>query len=144
MATGKVFQNLVGSTAKAKFPAVMGSELSVNMYPGKNGNNIYMESLPGLKKLSQIGGRCRGIYVSTIGVKSEKASEDMFAVMGSSLYRFDVYGNSHLIGHVANNGLRVSFAETGGPRALLLICDGASLYYYDLLEGGGLHGIQLP
>lgn len=144
MAVGKVYQNLVGSTNKAKFPAVMGSELSVNMYPGKNGNNIYMESLPGLRKLSQIGGRCRGAYVSTIGMKSEKASEDMFAVMGSSLYRFDVYGNPHFIGYVANNGLRVSFAETGGPRALLLICDGAGLYYYDLLEGGGLHAIQLP
>lgn len=39
MATGKVFQNLVPSTKKEKFPAVMGSELSVN--------NIYMESLDG-------------------------------------------------------------------------------------------------
>ena len=49
MATSKILPNLIGSTKKAKFPAVMGSELSVNMFPGKNGNNIYMESLPGLK-----------------------------------------------------------------------------------------------
>lgn len=144
MATGKVFQNLVGSTKKAKYPAVMGSELSVNMYPAQNGNQVYMESLPGLRMIEQVGGKCRGIYVSTIGKASEHSPEDMFAVMGSVLYRFDIYGNRHVIGSVANNGHRVSFAEAGGPRALLLIADGASLYYYDILEGGGLKQIQLP
>ena len=90
MATGKVFQNLVGSTKKAKYPAVMGSELSVNMYPAQNGNQVYMESLPGLKMIEQVGGKCRGIYVSTIGKASEHSPEDMFAVMGSVLYRFDI------------------------------------------------------
>lgn len=144
MATGKVFNNLVGSTKKAKFPAVMGSELSVNMYYARNGKQEYMESLPGLKYLTSIGGRCRGAYVSTIGLKSEASPEDMFVVMGSVLYRINAYGEQTRIGRVANNGRRISFAETGGPRALLLICDGSALYYYDLIEGGELKQIQLP
>lgn len=144
MATSKVLNNLIGSTKKSKYPAVMGSEWSCNMYYAKNGQNEYMESLPGLKLLSQIGGRCRGSYVSTIGLSSEHSPEDMFAVMGNVLYRFDAYGNSTAIGNVASNGRNVSFAETGGPRALLLVADGSSLYYYDLLEGGVLHEIQLP
>ena len=142
MATGKVFQNLVGSTKKAKYPAVMGSELSVNMYPGQNGNQTYMESLPGLERIATLSGKCRGVYVSTIGLNG--APEDMFAVMGSVLHRIDIYGNDHIIGNVANNGRRISFAEAGGPRALLLIADGSNLFYYDLLEGGPLHPIQLP
>ena len=144
MATGKVINNLIGSSKKSKYPAVMGSELCVNMYYAKNGNNEYMESLPGMKLLTYIGGRCRGAYVSTIGLAVDHSSEDMFAVIGSVLYRFDVYGTATRIGNVANNGKRVSFAEAGGPRALLLVADGASLYYYDLLEGGTLKQIQLP
>ena len=122
----------------------MGSELSVNMYPGKNGQQVYMESLPGLKKFMKIGGRCRGCFVSTIGLKSEASPEDCFVVMGAVLYRVDAYGNKNRIGRVANNGRRVSFAEAGGPRALLLVADGANLWYYDLLEGGELKQIQLP
>lgn len=144
MATSKVYQNLVGSTKKAKFPAVMGSELSVNMYYARNGKQEYMESLPGLRKLSRIGGRCRGCYVSTIGLKSEASPEDMFAVMGNVLYRVVADGSATRIGVLAANGRRVSFAETGGPRALLLVADGSSLWYYDLLEGGPLKPIQLP
>lgn len=144
MATSRVIQNLIGSSKKAKFPAVMGSELSVNMYYGVNGKNSYMESLPGMQKLSALSGRCRGAYVSTIGLKAEASAEDMFVVMGSVLYRIDVYGNANRIGRVANNGKRVSFAEAGGPRALLLIADGSALYYYDLIEGGDLKLIQLP
>lgn len=37
MATGKVMQMLIGSSKKAKYPAVQGSELSVNMYYARNG-----------------------------------------------------------------------------------------------------------
>ena len=101
MATSKVYQNLVGSTKKAKFPAVMGSELSVNMYYARNGKQEYMESLPGLRKLSRIGGRCRGCYVSTIGLKSEASPEDMFAVMGNVLYRVVADGSATRIGVIA-------------------------------------------
>lgn len=144
MAVSKVYNNLIGSSRKAKYPAVQGSELSVNMYPGKNGQQAYMESLPGQKFYLQLGGKCRGTFVSTIGLKSEASPEDLFVVMGAQLWRVDSYGNKTAIGRVANNGKRVSFAEAGGPRALLLIADGSSLFYYDLLEGGGLKQIQLP
>jgi len=144
MATAKVLSNLVGSSYRDKFPALKGAELSVNLYPGKNGKNTYMESLPGLQLLENVGGKCRGCYVSTIGLEETHSTEDMFAVMGNVLYRFDLNGNKTKIGNVANNGNRISFAETGGPRALLLIADGANLFYYNLLEGGGLHPIQLP
>lgn len=145
MAKSKVFQNLVGSSRKAKYPAVQGSELSVNMYPGKNGEQVYMESLPGIRKLSQFTGlRCRGCYVSTIGLASEHSKEDLFVVMGAKLYRIDAYGEATELGTLAFNNSRVCFAEAGGPRALLLIVDGASMYYYDLLEGGELKTIQLP
>ena len=108
MATSKILNNLIGSTKKAKYPSVMGSELSVNMYYAKNGQNEFMESLPGMKLLDYIGGRCRGAYVSTIGLSVDHSTEDMFAVMGNVLYRFDVYGNRTKIGNVANNGKRVS------------------------------------
>lgn len=144
MATGKVYQYLIGSARKSKYPAVMGSEWTCNMYRGVNGKQEYMESLPGLKLFQQIGGRCRGAYVSTIGLRAENSPEDMFVVMGSILYRVDAYGHKTQIGRVANNGYRVCFAEAGGPRALLLLVDGANMYYYDLLEGGELHPIQLP
>lgn len=144
MATSKVLQNLVGSSRKSKYPAVMGSELSVNMYPGKNGSQTFMESLPGMKKFLSLGGRCRGCYVSTIGLRSQASTEDLFVVMGTRVYRVDSSGNYTVLGTVANNNSRVCFAEAGGPRALLLLVDGSSMYYYDLLEGGTLKPIQLP
>lgn len=144
MAIAKVYNNLVGSSKKAKYPAVQGSELSVNCYYAQNGKQAYMESLPGLQKLSELPGRCRGSYVSTIGLKAEASPEDMFVVMGSTVYRINVYGDATVIGQVSNNGRRVSFAETGGPRALLLVADGAALQYYDLVEGGYLKPISLP
>lgn len=144
MATSKVYNNLVGSSKKAKFPATMGSEWSCNMYFAQNGKNQYMESLPGMKKYMTITGRCRGSYVSTIGLRSQASREDMFAVFGNVLFRIDNNGNRTKIGNVASNGRRISFAEAGGPRALLLVADGANLWYYDLLEGGELKQIQLP
>ena len=146
MATSKVIQYLVGASNKAKFPGIQGAQWSCNMYYAKNGKDEFMESLPGLKMLSVVenGARCRGVYVSTIGLSSESSTEDMFAVIGNTLYRFDAYGNRTALGNLASNGRSVSFAETGGPRALLLVADGSSLYYYDLLEGGALVQIQMP
>lgn len=146
MAQGKILNALIGSSAKARFPAIQGSAWSCNMYYARNGKDEYMESLPGLKVLSVIddGVKCRGAYVSTIGLEAIHSTEDMFAVFGSTLYRIGPDGTKTEIGQVANNGYRVCFAETGGPRALLLVADGANLFYYDLLEGGGLVPIQLP
>lgn len=144
MGTSKVLTNLIGASNKGRFPAVQGSELSVNLYYAKNGKQEYMESLPGLKRLSSIGGRCRGSYTSTIGLQETHSAEDLFVAMGNVLYRIDAYGNSTRIGNLASNSMRITFAETGGPRALLLVCDGANLWYYDLLNGGELKPIQLP
>lgn len=144
MANSRVLENLIGSTNRAVYPAVQGSEWSCNMFLSKNGKNYFMDSVPGLKRLSTLSGRCRGTYVSTIGLAATHSPEDMFVAMGGTLYRIDQYGNATAIGGIANNGKRVSFAETGGPRALLLVADGSSLYYYDLLEGGGLVPVQLP
>lgn len=144
MATGKVMQLLVGSSAKAKYPAVQGSEWSSNMYYARNGKQEFMESLPGLRKVSELGGRCRGCYVSTIGLRATASTEDLFAVMGNTLYRIGPTGDYVALGTLASNNSRVSFAEAGGPRALLLVVDGANMYYYDLLEGGELKQVQLP
>lgn len=142
MATSQVFQFLVGKSAKGKFPAVQGSELSVNMYRDENGGKQYMESIPGIKYLHQIGGRCRGVYVSTRGLESERSPEDMFAVMGNMCYR--VKGNTATeIFKVAPGTQRICFAETGGPRAMLLAADGVNLHSYDLATGA-YRVVQLP
>lgn len=144
MAVGKVFNNLIGASKKAKYPAVQGSELSVNMYYAKNGSQEYMESLPGLQYISTIGGRCRGAYVSTIGLSQSHSTEDLFVAQGNAIYRMGLDGSKTKLGNIASNGMRVSFAETGGPTAYLLACDGSSLWAYNLLEGGELQAVQLP
>lgn len=141
----KVTNMLVGATDRAKFAAVQGSAWSNNIYYSRNGKNEYMESVPGLKKfaMTSTSAVCRGSYVSTIGLRSESSPEDMFAVFGTTFYRVTPAGTLQALGTVAPSG-RISFAETGGPRALLLIADGVNLQAYDLLEGGALKNVQLP
>lgn len=141
----KVTNMLVGATDRAKFAAVQGSAWSNNIYYSRNGKNEYMESVPGLKKFAMTATStpCRGSYVSTIGLRSESSPEDMFAVFGTTFYRVTPAGTLQTLGTVAPSG-RISFAETGGPRALLLIADGVNLQAYDLLEGGALKPVQLP
>ena len=51
MATSQVMQFLVGKSAKGKYPAVQGSELSVNMFKSDNGGKQFMESVPGLQRI---------------------------------------------------------------------------------------------
>ena len=88
MATGKVFQYLVGASNKAKFPAMQGSQWSCNMFYSKNGADEYMESVPGMKLLSVVveNTRCRGAYVSTIGLEAQNSKEDLFAVFRNGLF----------------------------------------------------------
>ena len=143
MATSTVLNFLVGGTNKGKYPAVCGSELSVNMYKCTNGKTVYMESMPGLKMLAQVGGKCRGVWVSTRGLKAEGSSEDMFVAMGNRLYRVTPDGTCTPILTLAANGRRVTFAEAGGPRAILLVCDGSALYAY-FLEEGTVHQVATP
>ena len=142
MATSKVMNLLVGKSAKGKFPAVQGSELSVNMYRSENGGVQFMESVPGLQRIYQIGGKCRGAYVSTRGLQSERSKEDMFVCMGNRVLRVKETGSEQLF-TVAPGTQRMSFAETGGPVPIMLCADGSDLHAYNLLTGE-YRRIQLP
>ena len=142
MATSQVTQLLVGRSAKGKYPAVQGSELSVNMYKSDNGGKVFMESVPGLRRVFQIGGKCRGTYVSTRGLLSERSKEDMFACMGNVVYRVKETGAERLF-TVAPGTQRMSFAETGGPTPIMLCADGSNLHAYNLLTGV-YRKVQLP
>lgn len=142
MATSQVINNMTGGTNLGKFPAVCGSELSVNMYQGANGKNAFQESMPGIKFVQQLGGQCRGVWVSTMGLSVTKSREDMYVAMGNRLLRVNDRG-SEFVCALANNGRRVTFAETGGPRAMLLVCDGDALYAIELDEGT-VHQVQCP
>ena len=113
MATSKVINLLVGSTNKAKYPAVQGTELSVNMFHSDNGSVSFLESVPGLQRIFQINGKCRGTYVSTRGLDSERSTEDMFAAMGNVVYRLKENEKTKLFS-IAPGSQRVCFAETGG------------------------------
>ncbi|MBQ2015455.1 MAG: hypothetical protein II207_00460, partial [Clostridia bacterium] len=147
MGQGKVISALIGASNKARFPGVQGSQLSVNMFYAKNGADEFMESVPGLKlkRLVASGMKCRGAYCSTIGLDAYGSDEDLFAVFGSTVYRFHEDGTATSIGRVStNNNSQIRFAETGGPRAMLLIVDGVNLWYYDLKEGGQMVSVQLP
>lgn len=132
-------------TNKGKHPATMGSSWSCNMFLDVNQENKYLASLPGLEFVRKIGnGKCRGAYVSSVGLSSQNQQENAFVVFGSSLYRLDWIGNCTKLGNVANGSSRVHFAETGGVNPYLLIADGSDLWAYSLLDGGELRRISLP
>lgn len=142
MATSKVINLLVGKSAKGKYPAVQGTELSVNMFRSDNGGVQFMESVPGLQRIYQINGKCRGTYVSTRGLESERSPEDMFACMGNVVYRIKETGKTKLF-NVAPGSQRVCFAETGGPTPIMLCADGFNLHSYNL-STGEYRLVQLP
>ena len=134
------------ATNKGKHPATMGTSLSVNMYREINQDIEYLASVPGLKHWKKIynASRCRGAYVSSIGLTSSNQEENAFVCFGTHVYRIDYNENVTHIGDVGGGTARVSYAETGGLRPFLLIADGHSLWAYDLLEGGMLQQISLP
>ena len=143
MSKTTVSNYLLGGTNRAKHPATQGAEWSCNMYLETSGKNTYLASVPGLEFYKRIGeGRCRGSYVSSIG--KDGVAEDAFVVFGNVIYRIDYTENIERLGYVASGTGRVIFAETGGIRPLLLIADGVNLWYYNILEGGGLVRIPLP
>lgn len=133
-------------TNKGKHPATMGTSLSVNMFLDINGENQYLASLPGLEYVRTINNmaRCRGAYVSSVGLSSQNQQENAFVVFGRALYRLDYVGNCTKLGEVAGGSGRVTFAETGGINPYLLIADGSNLWAYNLLDGGELKRITLP
>lgn len=146
MGTAKTLQGIVGKTKLGRFPAVQGSEWSLNMFPEDNDGTQYMASVPGIRFISEISGgsKCRGTWVSTRGLSAKDSEEDLFVCFGATVYRVDADGTVSAVGEVAENTAGVSFAETGGERPLLLVADGASLQYYDLKNGGGFTAVQLP
>ena len=134
------------ATNRGKHPATMGSSWSCNMFREINAENNYLASLPGLKLIKRINNsaRCRGAYVSSVGLAVQNQQENAFVCFGNKVYRIDIAGNSTLIGQVASGAARVIFAETGGLRPMLLIADGFNLWAYDLLEGGNIQQVTLP
>lgn len=141
----KVLNYFIGKTNRTPHPATMGCEWSCNMFRESNEGVEYMASLPGLKHIKHIGsGRCRGAFVSSVGLASMDQQENCFVVFGSRLYRIDATGESVHIGNVANGSNRVSMAETGGVSPYLLVADGYNLFAYDLLNGGSLIQCSLP
>ena len=134
------------ATNRGKHPATMGSAWSCNMFREINEANNYLTSLPGLKLIKRINNsaRCRGAYVSSVGLEVQNQQENAFVCFGNKVYRIDLAGNSTMIGQVASGSPRVIFAETGGLRPMLLIADGFNLWAYNLLEGGNLQQVTLP
>lgn len=133
-------------TERGKNPATQGSSWSCNMFREVNGQQNYLTSLPGLKFSRRIHGasRCRGAYVSSVGLLRDNQEENAFVVFGNALYRIDWTGEVTELGKVASGLTRVCFSETGGLRPMLLVADGVNLWTYDLLEGGDLVRITLP
>lgn len=134
-------------TNRGKHPATMGSSWSCNMFKDINQENVYLASLPGLEFVRKVvagSARCRGAYVSSVGLASQNQQENAFVVFGAKLFRLDSIGNCTQIGSVASGSSRVNFAETGGVNPYLLIADGSNLWAYNLLDGGDLRRITLP
>lgn len=133
-------------TNKGKHPATMGSAWSCNMFREINTENEYLASVPGLQFMQKIlqSARCRGAYVSSVGLATQNQQENLFVVFGNVLFRIDWNGEATRLGNVASGSSRVNFAETGGVNPYLLVADGSNLWAYNLIEGGELRRISLP
>ena len=147
MATTSVSNYLIEpGTNRGKHPATQGSSWSCNMFREVSGANNYLTSVPGIKfaRRFNTGSRCRGAYVSSVGLLDNNQEENAFVVFGNVLYRIDWTGAVTRLGNVAAGQSRISFAESGGIRPMLLVADGKNLWTYDLLEGGELVRVTLP
>jgi hypothetical protein len=133
-------------TNRGRHPATMGSSWTCNMYLEKGEGTEFLASVPGLKyeKTLLAGTRCRGSFVSSVGLETDEQRENCFAVFGSRAYRIDSTGNVAELGQVAPGASRISFAETGGVRPFLLMADGTNLWAYNLVDGGTLRRVTLP
>ena len=105
-----------------------------------------MASVPGLKFIKAIteDAKCRGAFVSSVGLSANNQAENAFVCFGNEVFRIDYAGNVEPIGKVGVGAPRVTFAETGGLRPMLLIADGFNLWAYNLLDGGVLEQVTLP
>lgn len=147
MSVTKVSNYLIEpGTNKSRHPSTMGAAWTCNMFREINAENNYLASVPGIKFHKRINGasKCRGSYVSSVGLKQGDQRENAFVVFGNRLFRIDAVGNSTEIGQVASGSSRVIFAESGGINPYLLVADGSNLWAYNLIEGGELKRITLP
>lgn len=146
MSTTKVSNYFLNpATNRARHPSTMGASWSCNMFREHNAENQYLASVPGLKFWKKVWrGKCRGAFVSSVGLSSGNGVENAFVCFGDLVFRIDAAGNVASIGNVATASARVTFAETGGLRPMLLVADGSNLWAYDLLEGGQLEQVTLP
>lgn len=133
-------------TNRGRHPATMGSSWSCNFFRERNDGTEYMASVPGLKFIKAITAeaKCRGAFVSSVGLSANNQAENAFVCFGNEVFRIDYAGNVELIGKVGAGAPRVTFAETGGLRPMLLIADGFNLWAYNLLDGGVLEQVTLP
>jgi hypothetical protein len=116
------------------------------MFREINTENEYLASVPGLQFMQKIlqSARCRGAYVSSVGLATQNQQENLFVVFGNVLFRIDWNGEATRLGNVASGSSRVNFSETGGVNPYLLVADGSNLWAYNLIEGGELRRISLP
>lgn len=140
----KITSNLIGGTERMDSPSQKGSGWSCNCFPEHNGKNLFQASMYGLKWKGMLGrsGNVRGVFVPSVGINDRQP--DVFVAVEDHVLRVDSSEAVTDLGTIGSTTPRVSFAETGGERALLLIADGTNLWYYDLLNGGTLHQITLP
>lgn len=133
-------------TNRGRHPATMGTAWSCNMFREINAENIYLTSVPGLKFIQRVApfSRCRGAYVSSVGLGRDNQQENAFVVFGTKVYRLDWTGTATFIGNVAGGSNRIVFAESGGINPYLLMADGTNLWAYNLIDGGELKRISLP
>lgn len=146
MSGQRITYSFVGGTNKMQFPNIQGSALSRNMFTDRNGDNVFMQSVPGIKYLDTLGidknTHCDGLYVPSTGLQSTGYARCLFVAYQGKIYRIDAGMRKEIIGSYAI-GNTVNFAESGGERAILLWVDGTSIYGYDLKNGEAV-SITLP
>lgn len=143
MAQAKIIYDLVGGTDFSRAaPNIEGTALSVNCFTEANteGDNknarTFLQSAPGVKFLDTFGStdKCDGLYVPSTGLSAYDYEQCLFMAYNGEIFRVDSSLNHELIGVYAL-GNTVSFAETGGERAILLWVDGTDIHGYNLKTG---------
>lgn len=142
-----VIDAFVGGHDKAIYPNIEGAAISQNLITEVNGKNKYIRSLYGKKFFKQMTTSklsCNGSFYASVGLTTENRLPSSFWVFGSFVYEVRPSGNvvKILTGHM-DSEYGWSFVESGGERPFLLICDGNTLYAYNLYTGE-LKLIQMP
>lgn len=148
-----VIQNIVGQTAKYDLAKVSNSYTLNMMVETVDGNesfvNRIVRPIPGLKKICDIEGRCRGTYTVSSGYKGQPTT---YMVFGSKLYVLTPNDTAFPIANMANFDTEVHFAETGnseGFHSHLVMVDGHNCYSLDTqvnysVQSTSFKQVQLP